>query len=488
MVVLQDQESNGKQEDLNIKQELPFDKSKLFSQMNDIFAKDTQEVLRRKTLKEKEVKKKIKEEFSKKPKRAKDDSKTVPTRLKMDPINFKVEKVDSLTDLKLEVKPVLAPTPSIVEKLGITQKSDVTIQPALTTRPAVTSQPVLTPQPVLAPQPAVTLQQVLAPQPVLTPQPVLNPQPVLTPQPVITPKPVLTHQVVSVPKIVLESQVSSTPSLFPVGETKLKSESELTDDDDPPPVLEKQIDLPDLKPVLDSKDQIMAQIPISDSETKLVLSEPSQTVSNIPQEETENNSELTKSLRKVRLAKKSPVKQVREKVETPVPALIPISDPPVVKPVGMSRTRSFLSQMGTEVFDFTDDEDIPLSTLDLDALTQSEHSTPNLLVTGSVLDASPLEISIPDPRPGSSSTLTPRNKSPHKRFEVSPTILSQQDAIAAVMAVHSGPGGFPLMKLNGEMMSDDTDTSMGRSGVEKTKLGKRRKRRLMESDGGENNS
>jgi len=114
MVVLQDQESNGKQEDLNIKQELPFDKSKLFSQMNDIFAKDTQEVLKRKTLKEKEVKKKIKEEFSKKPKRAKDDSKTVPTRLKMDPINFKVEKVDSLTDLKLEVKPVLAPTPSIV--------------------------------------------------------------------------------------------------------------------------------------------------------------------------------------------------------------------------------------------------------------------------------------------------------------------------------------------------------------------------------------
>jgi len=450
MVVLQDQESNGKQEDLNIKQELPFDKSKLFSQMNDIFAKDTQEVLKRKTLKEKEVKKKIKEEFSKKPKRAKDDSKTVPTRLKMDPINFKVEKVDSLTDLKLEVKPVLAPTPSIVEKLGITQKSDVTIQPAVTTQPAVSSQPVLTPQPV------------------------------------ITPKPVLTHQVVSVPKIVLESQVSSTPSLFPVGETKLKSESELTDDDDPPPVLEKQIDLPDLKPVLDSKDQIMAQIPISDSETKLVLSEPSQTVSNIPQEETENNSELTKSLRKVRLAKKSPVKQVREKVETPVPALIPISDPPVVKPVGMSRTRSFLSQMGTEVFDFTDDEDIPLSTLDLDALTQSEHSTPNLLVTGSVLDASPLEISIPDPRPGSSSTLTPRNKSPHKRFEVSPTILSQQDAIAAVMAVHSGPGGFPLMKLNGEMMSDDTDTSMGRSGVEKTKLGKRRKRRLMESDGGEN--
>ena len=68
--------------------------------------------------------------------------------------------------------------------------------------------------------------------------------------------------------------------------------------------------------------------------------------------------------------------------------------------------------------------------------------------------------------------------------------------MAAVMAVRPAGGGVytPLVKLNGELLSDDTDTSLGRGGSAAGgsgggagtggRVGKRRKRRMMESDGG----
>ena len=106
-----------------------------------------------------------------------------------------------------------------------------------------------------------------------------------------------------------------------------------------------------------------------------------------------SNSDLTKSLRKVRLAKKSPAKTVKLEavpVKTAVTAVVsptPVPQPPVsvVTPVkvrvsppgGRNRSSAYLSR--TEVFDFTDDEDIPLNSIDLDALDKAavNHTLPN---------------------------------------------------------------------------------------------------------------
>ena len=103
-----------------------------------------------------------------------------------------------------------------------------------------------------------------------------------------------------------------------------------------------------------------------------------------------SNSDLTKSLRKVRLAKKSPAKTVKLEavpVKTAVTAVVsptPVPQPPVsvVTPVkvrvsppgGRNRSTAYLSR--TEVFDFTDDEDIPLNSIDLDALDKAAVNQP----------------------------------------------------------------------------------------------------------------
>jgi hypothetical protein len=236
--------------------------------------------------------------------------------------------------------------------------------------------------------------------------------------------------------------------------------------------------------------------------------------------------------------------------------------------------------LGTEVFDFTDDEDvdIPLSNIDFDALnsgiitaTAGGAVVPTAGCTavvdllrlsggGSSSSSVPLQISIPPPSPGNQALeaglgdlLTPRHKvltssggihhhhyvhhrsSPLKNvFDVSPAVLSRGDAMAAVEAVvggggndtppppqqqhnihlqvqqigghrrpsgNSGPGGYVQ---NMDIMSDDTDTSLGggrphgggggsnsieqqqqQQQQQRVKLGKRRRQRRIQdaSDG-----
>ena len=94
------------------------------------------------------------------------------------------------------------------------------------------------------------------------------------------------------------------------------------------------------------------------------------------------------------------------------------------------------------------------------------------------------------------SHLTPRQsptKSVARRLvqDVSPQVLTAMDAIAAVQALQQSPPGsrqdLPVVKLNGDVMSDDTDNSVGLKAllsVEKAKSTKRKKRRVPESDGG----
>jgi hypothetical protein len=216
-------------------------------------------------------------------------------------------------------------------------------------------------------------------------------------------------------------------------------------------------------------------------------------------------------------------------------------------------------RMGTEVFDFTDDDDvdIPLSNIDFEAL----NINPAVAVVSCAVDlprlsggscgSGPLQISIPPPPVGAHPVgvveylLTPRSsnsnsalashhhhhlvvpqyhqhRSPIKKvFDVSPTILSRVDAMAAVEAVVGGGcsgegtptppphiphqqtllnqsnhnrslGSYVHHATSGQdIMSDDTDTSLGgpsrHGGIHdehRVKLGKRRRpRRMQESDG-----
>merc|ERR1719264_2308949 len=181
-----------------------------------------------------------------------------------------------------------------------------------------------------------------------------------------------------------------------------------------------------------------------------------------------SSSELTKSLRQVRLNKKTPVKSPlkekwqprnltpdldkeeeeidddedeeeeidddeEEEVGAPDSPHLPNSSAPGTK--------------GTEVFDFTDDEDIPLSNIDLAALSSAEPE-------------GPLEIAISSS--SSMAHLTPR-ESPGKSLarrlvqDVSPQVLTAMDAVAAVQALQQSPPGsrqdLPVVKLNGDVMS-----------------------------------
>eukprot|EP00092_Neocalanus_flemingeri_P008454 GFUD01009110.1.p1 GENE.GFUD01009110.1~~GFUD01009110.1.p1 ORF type:complete len:2320 (+),score=595.04 GFUD01009110.1:230-7189(+) len=219
-----------------------------------------------------------------------------------------------------------------------------------------------------------------------------------------------------------------------------------------------------------------------------------------------NNSDLTKSLRRVRLAKKSPTKTpIKEKWEHRdlSPTSMEISSPtklssddlvpqtptltsPLMQVTSTPHAELTSAQKaGTEVFDFTDDEDIPLSNIDLDVLNAAN------------TESTPLQISIPEPTASfihELNQMTPKpspSKLLSKRFEVSPQILTAMDAVAAVQALQTSPvsaPAVPMVKLNGDVMSDDTDTSVSiktMQPTEKGKLTKRKKRRVPESDGGE---
>ena len=73
---------------------------------------------------------------------------------------------------------------------------------------------------------------------------------------------------------------------------------------------------------------------------------------------------------------------------------------------------------------------------------------------------------------------------------MSPQILTAMDAVAAVQALQISPVALPavpMVKLNGDVMSDDTDNSVSvktMQSSEKGKMVKRKKRRVPESDGG----
>merc|ERR1711892_994991 len=133
----------------------------------------------------------------------------------------------------------------------------------------------------------------------------------------------------------------------------------------------------------------------------------------------------------------------------------------------------------------TDDEDIPLSNIDLDVLNAAN------------AEDTPLQISIPEPTASfihELNQMTPKpspSKLLSRRFEVSPQILTAMDAVAAVQALQISPVALPavpMVKLNGDVMSDDTDNSVSvktMQSSEKGKMVKRKKRRVPESDGGE---
>ena len=216
-----------------------------------------------------------------------------------------------------------------------------------------------------------------------------------------------------------------------------------------------------------------------------------------------SSSELTKSLRQVRLNKKTPVKSPlkekwqprnmtpdldkeeeeiddeedeEEEIDDDEEEEVGPPDSPHLPNMSASGTK------GTEVFDFTDDEDIPLSNIDIAALNAGgpDPETPHATIPSS----SPMTHLTPRPSP---------TKSVARRLvqDVSPQVLTAMDAIAAVQALQQSPPGsrqdLPVVKLNGDVMSDDTDNSVGLKAllsVEKAKSTKRKKRRVPDSDGG----
>ena len=216
-----------------------------------------------------------------------------------------------------------------------------------------------------------------------------------------------------------------------------------------------------------------------------------------------SSSELTKSLRQVRLNKKTPVKSPlkekwqprnmtpeldkeeeeidddedeEEEIDDDEEEEVGPPDSPHLPNLSASGTK------GTEVFDFTDDEDIPLSNIDIAALSAegADPETPHATIPSS----SPMTHLTPRPSP---------TKSVVRRLvqDVSPQVLTAMDAIAAVQALQQSPPAsrqdLPVVKLNGDVMSDDTDNSVGLKAllsVEKAKSTKRKKRRVPDSDGG----
>ena len=203
-----------------------------------------------------------------------------------------------------------------------------------------------------------------------------------------------------------------------------------------------------------------------------------------PSPNTPPKSELTKSLRKVRLAKKSPSKSSKETSWEEDAS----SDKSEKAEEDSSPSKDLSGpKAGTEVFDFTDDEDIPLSNIDLEVFEAGSSEGGQLM------------INIPEPQPTldhelsklpSTSKISPTKLASRKLDIVSPQILSASDAMAAVSALQLSPSSVTESggdKYNGEVMSDDTDNSLKTplTFSEKAKFAKRKKRRMQESDGGE---
>ena len=217
-----------------------------------------------------------------------------------------------------------------------------------------------------------------------------------------------------------------------------------------------------------------------------------------------SQSDLTKSLRKVRLAKKSPSKPSKDKdssLEEDWSDKVEVDEEDEVDEEeeeeeeradnnsSPNKEISGGTKAGTEVFDFTDDEDIPLSNIDLDVFESGSSEGGQLM------------INIPEPQPtldhelskmssSSSSKISPTKVAGRKFDTVSPQILSASDAMAAVSALQLSPSSMKESggeKGEGEVMSDDTDNSARTPAnfSEKGKLSGRKKRRMQESDGGE---
>ena len=197
-----------------------------------------------------------------------------------------------------------------------------------------------------------------------------------------------------------------------------------------------------------------------------------------------SNSDLTKSLRKVRrLSKKSPSKSSKD---TSWEEEGSDKSDKVEEDSSPNKELSGGPKAGTEVFDFTDDEDIPLSNIDLEVFEAGNSEGGQLM------------INIPEPQPTldhelsklpSSSKISPTKLAARKLDIVSPQILSASDAMAAVSALQLSPNSVSESggeKYNGELLSDDTDSSLKTplTFSEKAKLAKRKKRRVHESDGG----
>ena len=245
-------------------------------------------------------------------------------------------------------------------------------------------------------------------------------------------------------------------------------------------------------------------------ETKKTLETPTEAqkeTASSPKDATEQSlsSELTKSLRKARPFKKSPSKILsKEKSweEDPVSEEEQLMDESSSSPA--KELSSSVPKAGPDVFEFTDEEDLPLSNIDMDVLDAASDKTSHKISAGDMEEPQPTldhELSQLSPQSTKSS---PNKLSRHKGLDVSPQILSVTDAVAAVAALQVGLDNIKEdikediddgddVKMNGEAGSDgDTDnsTSNGRTSQfsEKAKVSvKRKKRRVAESDEGKHN-
>ena len=286
-----------------------------------------------------------------------------------------------------------------------------------------------------------------------------------------------------------------------------------------------------------------------------------------------SGSDLTKSLRQVRLNKKTPARSPpkekwqprnlspelekeeeeidddedddEEEIDDDEEEEVGPPDSPNMTNLSSNRAKA------PDVFDFTDDEDIPLSNIDLAALSAGGPEGGESSLEMAISSSSPLSHLTPRHSPGKSL----RSRLP---LDVSPQVLTAMDAVAAVQALqlspptsrhspipsrhspipsrrspipsrhspiqsrhspppsrqspvpsrhspppsrhnlplsrHSPPPSrqeLPVVKLNGDVMSDDTDNSVGLKALlsaEKIKSAKRKKRRVPESDEGEHST